>query len=867
MATRSTITRQSSREAIRELQRSLIALGFNPGRVDGVLGRRTQAAIRDFQKANGLDADGKAGPQTQRALYSGTPAGPGKSGAKGGQTGAALATRLAEPPRLPQPRPEFQAVRPAPPPGTFPAAAPAPFMAQGVRPAPDPTLSPQALPRSINPVARGGPVSVPQAPRMSNMDIAREMRVQRARVDPPSAYVGNPQNLKQQVAEMKAAEFTRLTQQMAEQPHRAATIMAQIEALDSGSRPSIPAAPSQKGPMARPQAASGYTYAPSRQEQIADALRRDIRAGDLASQGEGMSTLRSKETPQATVGTHSPPAAYAREHVPDIYDKLRPKDIHDLAFTIAGEIDSKGTGGAAYGTPENRQEIADITQTIMNRSRDRGLTPSQVVTEGYGKQYNAWLTNDGRGNNPRRNSANALKKYGPDIYSALNSYFTGDLKPTNTRIDHYLNRAISNPKWSRPGSSLEPLAKINQHTFYGPRLDTVPFDKGVAKEMARGGVSKDAIARSIGVSGIDARRENQVARARSGMMGAPPQTPDPWASIASRTQLPTDPRVGAGLGSNRFTAPSISDLARGAMPADPRVGMALGSNRSALDRGSASKSGEGIFAGPFSQTSPYRTKDDDVTAIGGGRSVFDTAAGLTRELFGGNQRPPAPQQTAARYDPLSSAMPGAPRPMSITPRPVPTYTYGPPKTNIDQTLAMGKTLLNPNRTKDDFVGPAPIPVVAPPQRIAPPPVMAQAPIPTVPTAPPPDVPGAHLWSAIQRGAKTVGGAMVGPAIKAWISDGPTALAARASQARGLPGFWDQMGRVPGGPTDIARASFIAAQMFGGGQPRNERGQFTSGGNHGGGGNYGGGYGGGNYGGGGSRYQGPGSGGHTNKSGY
>ena len=39
-------------------QQALIALGFNPGEPDGVIGLNTRAAIRAWQKANGLPADG-----------------------------------------------------------------------------------------------------------------------------------------------------------------------------------------------------------------------------------------------------------------------------------------------------------------------------------------------------------------------------------------------------------------------------------------------------------------------------------------------------------------------------------------------------------------------------------------------------------------------------------------------------------------------------------------------------------------------------------------------------------------------------------------------------------------------------------------
>jgi uncharacterized protein (TIGR02594 family) len=55
----------------RELQKALKAKGFDPGDIDGVMGRNTIAAIRGFQAANGLEVDGIAGINTIAALQSG----------------------------------------------------------------------------------------------------------------------------------------------------------------------------------------------------------------------------------------------------------------------------------------------------------------------------------------------------------------------------------------------------------------------------------------------------------------------------------------------------------------------------------------------------------------------------------------------------------------------------------------------------------------------------------------------------------------------------------------------------------------------------------------------------------------------------
>jgi N-acetylmuramoyl-L-alanine amidase len=53
---------------VAELQQRLLEMGFDPGRCDGILGPRTEAALRDLQRNVGLVADGTCGPQTLKAL-------------------------------------------------------------------------------------------------------------------------------------------------------------------------------------------------------------------------------------------------------------------------------------------------------------------------------------------------------------------------------------------------------------------------------------------------------------------------------------------------------------------------------------------------------------------------------------------------------------------------------------------------------------------------------------------------------------------------------------------------------------------------------------------------------------------------------
>src|SRR5512139_3262679 len=57
-----------SGSVVRKLQRKLKKLGFSPGRLDGVFGKKTRAALIRFQKSRGLVADGIAGPRTLAAL-------------------------------------------------------------------------------------------------------------------------------------------------------------------------------------------------------------------------------------------------------------------------------------------------------------------------------------------------------------------------------------------------------------------------------------------------------------------------------------------------------------------------------------------------------------------------------------------------------------------------------------------------------------------------------------------------------------------------------------------------------------------------------------------------------------------------------
>lgn len=55
----------------RDVQAALLSLGYDPGPVDGLPGKKTTAAVIAFQKAAGLYPDGIAGPKTWLALEAG----------------------------------------------------------------------------------------------------------------------------------------------------------------------------------------------------------------------------------------------------------------------------------------------------------------------------------------------------------------------------------------------------------------------------------------------------------------------------------------------------------------------------------------------------------------------------------------------------------------------------------------------------------------------------------------------------------------------------------------------------------------------------------------------------------------------------
>jgi len=57
-----------SRPNARQIQVALLNAGYNPGKIDGRIGKQTREAIKSFQEANNLVADGKVGKKTWELL-------------------------------------------------------------------------------------------------------------------------------------------------------------------------------------------------------------------------------------------------------------------------------------------------------------------------------------------------------------------------------------------------------------------------------------------------------------------------------------------------------------------------------------------------------------------------------------------------------------------------------------------------------------------------------------------------------------------------------------------------------------------------------------------------------------------------------
>lgn len=62
------IAEVKSRPNVRQIQAALNNAGFDPGIIDGRMGRQTREAIKSFQRAHNLPADGQVGKKTWALL-------------------------------------------------------------------------------------------------------------------------------------------------------------------------------------------------------------------------------------------------------------------------------------------------------------------------------------------------------------------------------------------------------------------------------------------------------------------------------------------------------------------------------------------------------------------------------------------------------------------------------------------------------------------------------------------------------------------------------------------------------------------------------------------------------------------------------
>lgn len=63
-----TLAKGAKGSEVKELQKRLTQIGYQVGKVDGVYGANTEAAVKRFQKARGITADGIAGDKTIKEL-------------------------------------------------------------------------------------------------------------------------------------------------------------------------------------------------------------------------------------------------------------------------------------------------------------------------------------------------------------------------------------------------------------------------------------------------------------------------------------------------------------------------------------------------------------------------------------------------------------------------------------------------------------------------------------------------------------------------------------------------------------------------------------------------------------------------------
>ena len=81
-----TLRKGSRGNEVKALQTELQKLGLYTKKIDGIYGKGTVAAVKAYQRKNGLRADGIAGPKTLGKLYAnGTPAAASEPAASAGE--------------------------------------------------------------------------------------------------------------------------------------------------------------------------------------------------------------------------------------------------------------------------------------------------------------------------------------------------------------------------------------------------------------------------------------------------------------------------------------------------------------------------------------------------------------------------------------------------------------------------------------------------------------------------------------------------------------------------------------------------------------------------------------------------------------